>query len=290
VVSHHPLSWTLKALVDKSISVSLWFDRTRGGLRVVLVAKAGLRTFSRVVSTVLSASLRLSLLLERATVAILGVALFGSRAREDGDAASDTDLLALTTDRQPKYTVRNGVVLSSFPYGLMLHRAGLGDLFVLHINTEATVIYQSSAFPVFKTIKDAFRYKDDYFREIGLPSDLGWFLLRFGDRLRSAKLLNARMAWVTRTILIARAAAQQRPIFGAGQLAEFSGSPDVLTLIENRHSGERDPSMTEKFAAFIRSHGAREPRMPRNLEEQKQFFLAERNITGLRLVERIMQH
>jgi predicted nucleotidyltransferase len=223
-------------------------------------------------------------------VAILGVALFGSRARDDGDAASDTDLLALTTDRQPKYTVRNGVALSAFPYGLMLRRAGLGDLFVLHINTEATVLYQSSATPVFKTIKDSFRYKDNYFREVGLPSDVGWFLLRFGDRLRSAKLLNARMAWVTRTILIARAAGQQQPTFGARQLAEFSGSTDVLTLIENKNSGVRDPSMIEKFAAFIRTHGAREPRMPQNLEEQKQFFLAERNITGLRLVERMMQH
>jgi hypothetical protein len=119
---------------------------------------------------------------------------------------------------------------------------------------------------------------------------VGWFLLRFGDRLLSAKLLNSRMAWVTRTVLIARAAARQRPTFGARQLAEFSGSPDVLTLICNRNSGERDPAMTERFAAFIRTHGAREPRMPANLEEQKQFFLAERNIAGLRLVERLLQH
>lgn len=228
--------------------------------------------------------------MEPATVAILGLALFGSRARNEGDAASDTDLLALTTDRQPKFTVRNGVALSSVPYGLMLQRAGLGDLFVLHVNTEATVIYQSPAFPVFKTIKESFRYKGDYVREIGLPSDVGWFLLRFGDRLLSAKLLNGRMAWVTRTVLIARAAAQQQPTFGARQLAEFSGSPDVFTLIRNRNSGERDPAMIEKFATFIRTHGAREPRMPANLDEQKQFFLAERNIAGLRLVERMLQH
>ena len=223
-------------------------------------------------------------------MAILGVALFGSRAREDGGAESDTDLLALTTDRQPSHTARNGVVLSSFPYGLMLHRAGLGDLFVLHVNTEAAVLYQSAAFPVFKTIKDTFRFKDDYFREIGLPSDVGWFLMRFGERLRSARLVNTQMAWVTRTILIARAAAQRQPIFGARQLAEFSGSPDVLTLIENRNSGERDPSMIEKFAQFIRTHGAREPRMPANLEEQKQFFLAERNGVGLRLVGLMLKH
>jgi hypothetical protein len=223
-------------------------------------------------------------------VAILGVALFGSRAREDGGSHSDTDLLALTTDRQPSYAVRNGVVLSSFPYGLMLQRAGVGDLFVLHVNTEATVLYQSAAFPVFKTMKESFRFKDDYLREIGLPSDVGWFLLRFGERLRSARLLNSRMAWVTRTILIARAAARQQPIFGARQLAEFSGSSDVLTLIENRNSGARDPSMIERFAEFIRNHGAREPRMPTNLEEQKQFFRAERNGVGLRLVELMMRH
>ena len=223
-------------------------------------------------------------------MAILGLALFGSRARNDGGDASDTDLLALTTDREPKFTVRNGVAMSSLPYGLMLQRAGIGDLFVLHVNTEATVLYQATAFPVFKTIKDTFRYKDDYFREIGLPSDVGWFLMRFGDRLSSARLLNGRIAWVTRTILIARAAAQQRPMFGAAQLAEFSGSPDVLTLIENKNSGERDPSMIEKFAAFIRAHGAREPRMPANLEEQKQFFLAERNAAGLRLVDLMLQH
>ena len=221
-------------------------------------------------------------------MAILGLALFGSRARRDGDGAADVDLLALTTDRKPKFTVKNGVAVSCYPHGLMMYRAGIGDLFVLHVITESQVIYQSSAHAVFDAVKNAFSYKDDYDREIKLASDVGWLLVRYGDRLSSARGLNGRMAWTTRSILIARAAAQRRPAFGARQLAEFSGSPDVLALIENKDSGERDPSLAPKFAAFLRSHGASEPRMPASLLEQKQMFEADRNVAGLRLVERMM--
>jgi len=221
-------------------------------------------------------------------VAILGLALFGSRARGDGDEGADLDLLALTTDRKPKFTIQNDVALSCYPHGLMMFRAGIGDLFVLHVITEGTVLYQSSELAVFDAIKSAFKYKDDYAREIKLASDVGWLLVRFGDRLSSAKRLNGRMAWTTRSILIAKAAAERRPAFGARQLAEFSGSPDVLTLIENKDNGERDPSLIEKFAAFLQEHGAAPPPVPKTAREQRQTFAADRNVVGVRLVERMM--
>jgi hypothetical protein len=221
-------------------------------------------------------------------VAILGLALFGSRARGDGDEGADLDLLALTTDRKPKFTIQNDVALSCYPHGLMMFRAGIGDLFVLHVITEGKVIYQSGELAVFDAVKNAFKYKDDYAREIKLASDVGWLLVRFGDRLSSAKRLNGRMAWTTRSILIAKAAAERRPTFGARQLAEFSGSADVLALIENKDNGERDTSLIEKFAAFLRTHGAAEPPVPRTAHEQRQTFANDRNAVGVRLVERMM--
>ena len=221
-------------------------------------------------------------------MAILGLALFGSRARRDGDGAADLDLLALTTDRKPRFAIQNDVALSCYPHGLMMYRAGIGDLFVLHVITEGQVLYQSNAHAVFDAIKTAFKYKDDYTREIKLASDVGWLLVRFGDRLSSARGFNGRMAWTTRSILIAKAAAERRPTFGARQLAEFSGSPDVLALIENKDSGERDPSLTEKFAAFLRTHGAPEPPVPATAGEQRQIFKDDGNVVGVRLVERMM--
>ena len=169
-----------------------------------------------------------------------------------------------------------------------MYRARVGDLFVLHIISEANVIYQNEAFPTFDYIKNAFKYKEDYDREIKLATDVGWLLVRFGDRLTSARGLNARVAWATRTILIAKAAAERRPTFGARQLAEYSGSPDVLALIENKDSGERDPLLTQKFTGFLRTHGTPEPPVPATATEQRQIFKNDGNVVGVRLVERMM--
>jgi predicted nucleotidyltransferase len=219
-------------------------------------------------------------------VAILALALFGSRARDDAAADADVDLLAVTSDRKPATTVRKQLRIPCYPLGEMIAYAGLGDLFVLHVVTEGRVIYE--AWPVFERIRRAFRYNGDYAREIRLATDVGWLLARFGDRLSSARVLNARIAWCTRTILIARAAAQGRPVFGARQLAEFCGSPDVVTLIHNKNSGERDPEMVAKFTEVLRAFGAQEPPVPETLDEQKRIFEADRNVPGLRLLDRLM--
>ena len=220
-------------------------------------------------------------------MAILGLALFGSRARRDGGSDADVDFLAVTTDRKPTFTVRRNLAVSTYPLGLMVAHAGLGDLFVLHVITEGQVIYESE--PVFEKIKAAFRYNGDYAREIQLATDVGWFLTRFGDQLRSAHLLNSRMAWTTRTIAIARAAAQQRPVFGERQLADDCKSPDVAALIHNRNSGRRDPEMLAAFTRFLRAYGGKEPRAAATLEEQHAMFSADRNQAGLRLIGRMMK-
>jgi hypothetical protein len=46
-------------------------------------------------------------------VAILGLALFGSRARQDGASDSDVDFLRMTTDRKPPFTVRKKLAVST---------------------------------------------------------------------------------------------------------------------------------------------------------------------------------
>ena len=100
---------------------------------------------------------------------------------------------------------------------------------------------------MFDHIRDAFRYRNEYAREIRLASDTGWFLVRSGHRFGDVRSLNRRIAWCTRTILIATAAEQRRAIFSASGLGEFSGSTAVPELIRNKDNVDMDARIIEMF-------------------------------------------
>jgi hypothetical protein len=218
-------------------------------------------------------------------MAIIGLAVYGSRARQDDAADADIDLLAVTTDRTSAAAAHDTLTISSYPLGQIICRAGLGDLFVLHIATEAKVIYE--AWPVFEHIQRAFKYKDDYAREIRLASDVGWFLVRYQARFDDTKRFNESMAWCARTILIAMAANHRRPLFSAQLLSEFVDSPDVLTIIKNKDNTNDAPAVVDRFQSFLRMFGAEEPPPARTLEEQKARFDADRNARGSRVVRAV---
>ena len=73
-------------------------------------------------------------------------------------------------------------------------------------------------------LKEAFRFRPDYVAEIARATDLGWYLVRFGDELNS-NLHAKHTLWCIRTILIARSAERHDPVFAPHLLAERSG-PD----------------------------------------------------------------
>jgi hypothetical protein len=222
-------------------------------------------------------------------MAIIGLALYGSRARQDHEPGADTDILAVITEGEPGSSTSDGLSLSWQPMGRLVCGAGTGDLFVLHIVSEARVLFET--WPVFDLIRRSFRYKDDYRREIGLASDVGWFLLRHGDRSSANRLVGERIAWSVRTILIARAADVRRPVFGPGALAEFAGLPNVRALIRSTDpAGSTDSMrgmMRETFRTVLDAFGTAEPRELRTIDDWSRHFERDRNVMGSRTVRAV---
>ncbi|MGN7713722.1 anti-phage Hailong system nucleotidyltransferase HalB [Agrobacterium radiobacter] len=158
--------------------------------------------------------------------------LFGSHARGDQDARSDTDLLLITQEDTPRHVMNGHVSTSFYSFEDLRSRAQNGDLFVCHIVRESIPIYDPIS--QLKLLRSEFRLRLSYEDEIQRATDLGWFLVDHGTSITNPSLVNKRIAWCVRTILISRSAESGKPVFSALSLAEFAGSLFVLTLIKNK--------------------------------------------------------
>lgn len=219
-------------------------------------------------------------------MAIIGIAVYGSRARGEANPRADLDLLAVVSDCPPAAALGPNHTLSCYTLRDLVCRAGIGDLFLLHVVTEARVVYE--LWPVFDRIRRSFRYKDDYGREIHLASEAGWFLARHAERFVDRKRFNERMAWCTRTILIARAANDRRAIFSADDLARFAGSQDVAAIIRNKECSRYDAGIAARFREFLGTFGGPEP-PPLSVGAQKARFDADRNLVGSRAAAALIE-
>ena len=192
-------------------------------------------------------------------------------------------MLAVTTAGVPRATAAHDhIAIASYPCDEVIDGARRGDLFALHVVTEAKVLYE--AWPVFEEMRRAFTYRPDYGREVKVASDVGWFLLRYRSRFSDGRVFNERVAWCTRTILIARAAGARRPVFSADGLAQFSGSPHVAALIRNKGRGNVEDQLLEAFRDVLTTFGAPVPPLPTTLGEQWRTFQADRNGPGMAAV------
>nr|WP_314257301.1 nucleotidyltransferase domain-containing protein [uncultured Devosia sp.] len=182
-------------------------------------------------------------------MALLSMALFGSRARGDDEAGSDVDILLITEETKPRMVSTNRMSFSFYPASWLLDKATKGDLFVLHLVREGKVIYDERG--DFDSMSKAFRLRKSYGENVEQASSLGRFLVRYGVRFEDTVALNKRIAWCVRTILIARAAEAGNAIFSAKALAAFAGSSSVEELIKNKDSLELDNSRLRDFAGFL---------------------------------------
>ena len=158
--------------------------------------------------------------------------LFGSHARGDQDSRSDTDLLLITQEDSQRHVVKGHLSTSLYSFENLRDRAKNGDLFVGHIVREAKAIYDPGG--QLNVLQSEFRLRRSYDDEIQRATDLGWFLIDHGASMINASLVNKRIAWCVRTILISRSAESGNPVFSASSLAEFARSRFVLTLIKNK--------------------------------------------------------
>ena len=68
----------------------------------------------------------------------VSILLYGSRARGDAHDKSDVDLLGIKTDGSITFRKeQKGVTLHEYPFSYLEEKAKSGDLFLLHIVSEA---------------------------------------------------------------------------------------------------------------------------------------------------------
>jgi predicted nucleotidyltransferase len=221
-------------------------------------------------------------------MAILLVILYGSRARGDAEESSDTDLLVATTEPSARHVSEGKLSLSFYGEGELKKRAKSGDLFVAHIVNEGRLVAGEP--DLFDEICRAFQLREEYGAEIANASDLGRFLIRYGARLQNSQLVNRRIAWVARTILIARTAEHGKPIFAAKSLASWAVAPELEALVSNRYSAEHTPRSLELLEHVIARWG--EPSIvpePKSISTYRKHFILTRNAVALQVLSRSLR-
>jgi predicted nucleotidyltransferase len=173
---------------------------------------------------------------------LLGLILYGSRARGDFRLRSDVDIMGLSEDGRIYIDKsRRGVNLHVYTYKYMTNKAETGDLFALHIVSEGKILHDT--FGLIERLTDSFVYKKSYRPEIVESSAIIWYFISRTPKLENIRA-RKRFVWALRTLIIASAAELRKPIFGSGDLERFSDIPDLKGIIDRRKTV--DPRLLAK--------------------------------------------
>lgn len=173
--------------------------------------------------------------------------LYGSKARQDHDRFSDTDLLGIiNSDRILKPFEKLGVSLHLYPYNWLLEQSECGALFLLHLTTEAIPIFDPNN--LLHNLRDKFHFKDSYEAEIESGCRIAYAVTRismdsFNENIRK------RYFWGVRTSLIAASAQEGLANFSAKKLEEFSKIDGLALHIQTRANASF--AECQRFGALI---------------------------------------
>jgi len=177
--------------------------------------------------------------------------LYGSCARGDQKVGSDVDMLAITNERQYRMIVKNNVNLACYPKKLIFGIARAGELFALHLVKEGVPIFDPSG--LFDQFKQEFRIKNSYQNELSNAIDLGWYLVARHKEIGNKTLVNRRITWCVRTILIAEAATCGNFIFSTKALMEFSKNDNIFELISLKDGQSLNKKRINEFRDLLNS-------------------------------------
>ncbi|SEJ46168.1 Nucleotidyltransferase domain-containing protein [Azotobacter beijerinckii] len=221
-------------------------------------------------------------------MSILSLVIYGSRARNDHAPESDTDLFAITDDANYKMIVVGSTNIACYPRETALERAKSGELFFFHIVKEGTPIYDPGY--EFDKLKNAFTPKNNYQKEIINATELGYALVDNTETIRNQALLNKRIAWCVRSILIAKTAELGSPIFSKKGLIKYANDHDITDLIDLKNSKAYSKSRYKMFYSFLSRHGSEHPKdMPKNFEDLITFFNEKKNEMGAKTVSMFLR-
>lgn len=213
---------------------------------------------------------------------VIGLSLFGSRARGDEVAESDYDILVWCEGGNPR-TMRSGLhALAIYPRAFLLEQARQGDLFTSHLVHEAKAIWDPDG--MLAALRQAFRAKRSYQDEIARARAIGDFLLAFHPRLPSA-LINRRLAWVVRTILIAKSAEQGVPRFATSALVDQLDALEAADLIALKDKACFHPEGLIGLRSFLQKWAPTGLRQPATIEGFAQLFEWQGNEFGLQTLK-----
>lgn len=182
-------------------------------------------------------------------MAISALVLYGSCARNDNTEISDVDLFALTSHDDYRMVVQNKANVALYPTPLALNMAYNGDLFIFHVITEGRVLYDSNG--DFANLQKCFKLKNSYQKVISNASELGWAILKLGKKSTNQTLINKRIAWCVRTILIAKAAENRDAVFSSSALKKYWNDQEASNLIENKESSSLRAKSFRDFEKFL---------------------------------------
>lgn len=210
--------------------------------------------------------------------------LFGSRARGDHSASSDIDLLAVTDNKKPTVSGSDDASLFHYSFDWLRDKASAGDLFVWHLVTEAIAIYDPA--DNLNALRQEFRFKDDYRKELSHASDVGWLISLFGDQM-PVKEANRWFTWAVRTISIALAANLQKPAFSGTALADVLGYPQIDRLVRQKDKNTVDASDLSLLADFLQDMMSDELiHAEGSIDDFKSHFEVTDNAVGLAILKR----
>ncbi|MEP2744496.1 MAG: hypothetical protein ABJP87_01525 [Bauldia litoralis] len=156
-----------------------------------------------------------------------------------------------------------------YPWRQLEQDAQSGDLFTCHLVQEAKALIDPDDY--LARLRRSFRFRQSYQEEVDRASDLGWYLVLFGDELNAA-LLAKRVLWCVRTVLIARSADQRAPIFAPQELANRTRSRPARDLLTRRHHQRGDDSLRQTLRAFLETEI---PSTPPPIGTDRSMFLAQ---------------